>query len=408
MKGLLFLLSTTFSIYNVFGKIFLEDKFTQDSFNSWVQSNWKSENEMGKFVISSGEWNGGDNDVARGMQTSEDAKFYAISKKLSTSFTNEGKTLVVQFAVKNEKKGSSFCGGGYVKLLPSNTDQSKFGGDSPYYIMFGPDLCGYEVSRVHLIFNRNGNNMLKKDEIKLDYNDKNEFTHLYTLIIKPDNTYKVLVDLKERSSGNLGDGNWPAFPLKEIDDPNDFKPSDWEEEAKIIDPSAKKPSDWDENEPQMIKDISATKPSDWNNEDDGEWEAPMIDNPKYKGKWSASMIDNPKYKGVWAAKKISNPSYTGKSYIYKDIGVVGFELWVVNSGSIFSNLIITDSEEEAATLAAKTFTPFIEKEKDAKKALDEKSKPKAEEGHEGHDHEGHDHHHHDDEDEDEEDAKEEL
>ena len=63
---------------------------------------------------------------------------------------------MVQYAVKNEKKGSSFCGGGYIKLLPSSTDLSKFGGDSPYHIMFGPDICGYDVSRVHVIFSKDG------------------------------------------------------------------------------------------------------------------------------------------------------------------------------------------------------------------------------------------------------------
>lgn len=310
------------------------------------------------------------------MRTTEDAKFYSISKRLSEPFSNEGKPLVVQYAVKNEKKGTSFCGGGYIKLLPSTTEQSKFGGDSPYFIMFGPDLCGYDVARVHLIFSKDGENMLKKDDIKLEWNDKNEFTHLYTLIINPDNTYQVLVDNQERAKGNLGDGQWSKFPLKEIDDPEDKKPADWVDEARIVDPNAKKPEDWDENEPKMVKDPAATKPSDWDDAEDGEWEAPMIDNPKYKGKWSAPMIDNPAYKGVWAPKKIPNKEYDGKSYIYKDIGVVGFELWVVNSGSIFSNLIITDSVEEAKALADKTFSPeFIEAEKAAKKTFDEKNKP---------------------------------
>jgi calreticulin len=216
------------------------------------------------------------------MRTTEDAKFYAISKRLPEPFSNEGKPLVVQFAVKHEKKGTSFCGGGYIKLLPSTTDQAKFGGDSPYYIMFGPDLCGYDVARVHLIFSKDGENMLKKDDIKLDWADKNEFTHLYTLIVNPDNTYKVLVDNQERASGNLGDGQWSKFPLKEIDDPSDKKPADWVDDARMVDPSAKKPEDWDEDEPKMVKDPAASKPADWDDAEDGEWEAPMIDNPKYR------------------------------------------------------------------------------------------------------------------------------
>ena len=35
--------------------------------------------------------------------------------------------------------------------------------------MFGPDMCAYDVSRIHLIFNHNGKNLLKNDEIKLEY-----------------------------------------------------------------------------------------------------------------------------------------------------------------------------------------------------------------------------------------------
>ena len=57
--------------------------------------------------------------------------------------------------------------------------------------MFGPDMCSYEVSRIHLIFNKGGENLLKKDEIKLEYDDKNEYTHLYTLHLKPDNSAEV-------------------------------------------------------------------------------------------------------------------------------------------------------------------------------------------------------------------------
>ena len=340
-----------------------------------MPSEWKPASDIGAWDVSSGDWYG-NAEAARGMRTTQDAKFYAISKKLDKPFSNKGKQLVVQFATKNEKKGSSYCAGGYIKLLPTGTDQSKFGGDTPYQLMFGPDLCGYDVSRVHLIFSKDGTNMLKKDDIKLEWNDKNEFTHLYTLVINPDNTYEVLVDMSSRAKGNLGDGQWSLFPTKEVDDSTDKKPADWVDEPKMVDPAAKKPEDWDENEPQMIKDPAATKPEDWDDADDGAWEAPMIDNPKYKGKWTVPMIDNPAYKGVWAPKKVPNPAYVGDSYVLPgEVGVVGFELWVVNSGSIFSQVLITDSLDEAKAVADKTFTPFVEAEKEAKKAFDEKNKP---------------------------------
>lgn len=41
----------------------------------------------------------------------------------------------------------------------------------------------------------------------------------------------------------------------------------------------------------------------------GEWKAPLIPNKEYKGKWRAPLIDNPNYQGKWAARKIPNPDY---------------------------------------------------------------------------------------------------
>ena len=135
------------------------------------------------------------------MQASEDMKFHSISAPLDKKASTTDGTLVVQFTVKHEKKDYAFCGGGYIKLLPGKVDAKAFGGDTPYSIMFGPDLCGYDVSRIHLIFEHNGENLLKEDEIKLDYADKDEFTHLYTLVLEKDGSYEVFLD-QER--GGLG------------------------------------------------------------------------------------------------------------------------------------------------------------------------------------------------------------
>jgi hypothetical protein len=47
---------------------------------------------------------------------------------------------------------------------------------------------------------------------------------------------------------------------------------------------------------------------------DGVWEAPSIDNPLCKdapgcGEWTAPLIPNPAYKGPWRAPLIDNPNY---------------------------------------------------------------------------------------------------
>ena len=48
-----------------------------------------------------------------GIKTSQDARFYALSAGFD-KFSNEGKTLVIQFTVKHEQNID--CGGGYVKV----------------------------------------------------------------------------------------------------------------------------------------------------------------------------------------------------------------------------------------------------------------------------------------------------
>lgn len=67
-----------------------------------------------------------------------------------------------------------------------------------------------------------------------------EFTHLYTLVVNPDNTYEVKIDNKKVESGNLED-DWDFLPPKKIKDPEAKKPEDWDDREKIPDPDDKKP-----------------------------------------------------------------------------------------------------------------------------------------------------------------------
>merc|ERR1712048_572796 len=124
---------------------------------------------------------------------------------------------------------------------------------------------------------------------------------------------------------------------------------------------------------KRIRDPTATQPEEWDEEEDGAWEAPMIDNPNYKGEWKIEKVDNPAYKGEWNPKQLDNPDYVEEVYPFDDIGAVGFELWTVNKGSIFDNILLTDSYEHAKTVAEEVWKPFVEKEKEAKKEWDKKS-----------------------------------
>merc|ERR1712118_430586 len=96
-----------------------------------------------------------------------------------------------------------------------------------------------------------------------------------------------------------------------------------------------------------VKDPEASKPDGWDDEEDGEWEA----------------------------KQLDNPDFVETVYPYDDIGSVGFELWTVNSGSIFDNIFVTDDLDAAWAHADAHWGKISEGEKDAQEAYDKANKP---------------------------------
>ncbi|KAM6120429.1 calmegin isoform 2-T2 [Pterocles gutturalis] len=335
----------------------------------------------------------------RGLVLKSVAKHHAISAMLTKAFIFDNKPLIVQYEV-NFQDGID-CGGAYIKLLSSSDDLNleHFFDKTPYTIMFGPDKCG-EDYKLHFIFRHKNPKTGEYDEkhakrpdvdLKKFYLDKK--THLYTLVLKPDDTFEILIDQSVVSKGSLlEDMVPPVNPPKEIDDPSDKKPEDWDERPKIPDPYAVKPDDWDEDEPskiedpdavkpegwlddepQYVPDPNAEKPKDWDEEMDGEWEAPQIPNPKcetapgcghwvrpmknnpnYKGKWKAPMIDNPNYQGIWSPRKIPNPDYFEDPHPFEmtTVSAIGLELWSMTSDIYFDNFIICSEKEVADRWAA--------------------------------------------------------
>jgi len=339
----------------------------------WIQSSWKkSDGTAGNFKLTNGQWFG-DAEEDVGIQTSTDARFYAYSSKLAKPFSNKGKTLVLQFSVKHEQKID--CGGGYIKLLPTEVDQEDFTGDSPYAIMFGPDICGSSTKRVHVILSYKGKNLLIKKEIPAE---TDQMTHLYTLIVNSDNTYEVRIDNVKKESGSLFE-DWEFTLPKKIKDPSVTKPSDWVDEPMIDDVNDVKPADYD-SVPKEIADPEAEKPEDWDDEADGTWEAPKIANPEYKGEWKPKRVKNPAYRGKWVHPEIDNPEYVEDLEVYSrgDIGAVGFDLWQVKAGTIFDNIVVTDSVNEAEAAAAEVLANK-EGEKAAYEAIEAQTRATQEE-----------------------------
>ncbi|KAF2467558.1 calreticulin precursor [Lindgomyces ingoldianus] len=400
---------------------FLE-QFTDDWESRWKASHAKKDDksteEEWAYV---GTWSVEEPSVFKGMEgdkglvIKDKAAHHAISAKFPKVINNKGKTLVVQYEVKLQN--GLECGGAYMKLLQDNKalHAEEFSNASPYIIMFGPDKCG-ATNKVHFIFRHKNPKTGEYEEKHL----KNppmarivKTTSLYTLIVKPDNSFEIKIDGESIRNGTLLEDFSPSVnPEKEIDDPKDKKPEDWVDEARIPDPEAKKPEDWDEDapfeivdeeakkpedwlddEPTTIPDPEAEKPEDWDDEEDGDWvpptvpnpkcdeasgcgkwEPPMKKNPEYKGKWTAEYIDNPAYKGTWAPRKIKNPDYFEDKTPakFEPMGAIGFEIWTMQNDILFDNIYIGHSIEDAEKLKADTFDLKIV----AEKAEEEATAPK--------------------------------
>ncbi|XP_069055602.1 calnexin [Pleurodeles waltl] len=374
------------------GDVYFAEAFDKGTLDGWILSKAKKEDIDEDIAKYDGKWEVEEMKDSRlpgdkGLVLVTRAKHHAISSKLKKPFVFDSKSLIVQYEV-NFQNGIE-CGGAYVKLLSKTADLNldQFQDKTPYTVMFGPDKCG-EDYKLHFIFRHKNPKTGEYEEkhakrpdadLKAYFSDKK--THLYTLVLNPDNSFEILIDQTTVNRGNLlNDMTPPVNPPKEIEDPEDQKPEDWDERAKIPDPDAVKPDDWDEDapakipddsavkpegwlddEPEYVADPDAEKPEDWDEDMDGEWEAPqianpkceaapgcgawqrpVIDNPNFKGKWKAPMIDNPNYQGVWKPRKIQNPDYFEDLAPFKmtPFSAVGLELWSMTSDIFFDNFII--------------------------------------------------------------------
>ncbi|WCJ36375.1 hypothetical protein M5689_017579 [Euphorbia peplus] len=390
-----------------------DDAILNESFDEAFEGRWiVSENDDYKGVWKHSKSEGHDD---YGLLVAEKARKYAIVKELEKPASLKDGTIVLQFETRFQN--GLECGGAYLKYLrpqEAGWTAKSFDNEAPYSIMFGPDKCG-ATNKVHFILKHKNPKSGEYVEHHLKFPPSvpsDKLTHVYTAILRPDNELRILVDGEEKKKANFlsSDDFEPALiPPQTIPDPDDTKPEDWDERAKIPDPNAVKPDDWDEeapmeivdeeaekpegwldDEPEEIDDPEATKPEDWDDEEDGEWEAPKVDNPKcevapgcgewkrpmkrnpaYKGKWHAPLIDNPNYKGIWKPQQIPNPSYFELHRPdFEPIAAVGIEIWTMQDGILFDNIVIAESEKLAESIRQTTWKPKFDVEKEKQKAED--------------------------------------
>ncbi|GFZ17295.1 calnexin 1 [Actinidia rufa] len=338
--------------------------------------NWETEGK-GRSVWKHAKSEGHDD---YGLLVSEKARKHAIVKELDEPVKLKDETIVLQFETRLQN--GLECGGAYLKYLrpqEAGWTAKGFDNESPYSIMFGPDKCG-GTNKVHFILKHKNPKSGEYVEHHLKYPPSvpsDKLTHVYTAILKPSNELRILIDGEEKKKANLlsSEDFEPALiPAKTIPDPDDKKPEDWDERAKIPDPDAVKPDDWDEDaqmeiedeeavkpegwldvEPEEIDDPEATKPEDWDEEEDGEWESPKIDNPKCEtapgcGDWKRPMKTNPAYKGKCLLLPLASRSGQCKTAI------------------LFDNVLIAGDETVAEVYRETAWKLKFEVEKEKQKA----------------------------------------
>ena len=208
--------------------VILQEQFSQpNALDSWVQGReqggeWK--------VAASTHYASSSDDL--GLLIAKPSQHNALSRKLGQAVNAKEQPLILQYEVKTQK--GLECGGAYIKLLSAGQYDSleALNGSTPYSIMFGPDRCGTS-DKVHLIL-RHRNPLTGEVEEKhlkdAPKSKDSDLTVLYTLVIRPDNTFEIRIDNEQVRKGSLlKDFEPPVNPSEYIDDPSDVKPQDWED-----------------------------------------------------------------------------------------------------------------------------------------------------------------------------------
>lgn len=382
-----------------------------EQFNSTSSERWiiSSDLGLGRWAIQQADQAALHGDL--GLVAMDDAKKYAIYTPWQVATSgDDDEDLVIQYEVKLQN--GLECGGSYIKLVDATGDVQEFDNETPYVIMFGPDKCGEETDKVHLIVkdSEGGEHQLKNPpKTKSD----KFISTLYTLVLNFKNgQFEIRINGDIVRAGNLfnpKDFNIADELVEEfMDDPEDIKPEDWVDEEFIDDLEITKPEDWDQPEfipdmkvekpedwqENMPKQILESKPEDWDDDEDGiwegqmidnpaclhhgcgEWSRPMIKNPAYKGEWVQPKKANPDYKGKWVPKKVINPNFHEQKLAVNPVSGIGIDIWTMNKGIMFDNFYLGHYIGEAESIGNFTFVPKFEEEHVVHEALVEKSREK--------------------------------
>ncbi|PFH34029.1 hypothetical protein BESB_071810 [Besnoitia besnoiti] len=242
-------------------------------------------------------------------------KFHGISTRLPAPVNDTlKKSFVLQYEILQTRPLT--CGGGYLKLLqfPQKQHLREFNHLTDYLVMFGPDVCGRR-NQIHFILKIQNPLTGEWTEHHLQSPPKlqpSPFSTLLTLWIKPDDSFEILVDGVTVRTGSL---------LEDMEPP--LQPP----ETLVVGTAA--------DDDEAASDRRGNKAT------------------------AASSVKNPAYFKLEHAHRL------------RDVNAIGLELWTVEGGTAFDNLLLADSIEAARKVAKATFEVRRVKEQELHRRLEQ-------------------------------------
>ncbi len=293
------------------GTRYFEETFSDgDGWQSrWTQSDWhKEDGKAGQFELRKAKWSNASPEGI-GLATAENERYYMWTAPFLQEWPGSaaGRPLVIQFSVQHEQELD--CGGAYVKLYSSVTADEKspraFTSETPFSVLFGPEICASHLRHVQVSLWPSSSPVmwigLKQPGRTAPYLRcyTDQAVHTYTLEINPaDSTFAVYMDGVRHRWGSMRD--WIEHPERRQERETRPPPANGESDVKA-----------------PARPISLTQEEE----------------------------------RAWAANfDLSFPP----------ISRIGFEFWQSKAGSVFDNIIITDSVEDARSFKMEHFPPPAE------------------------------------------------
>lgn len=307
--------------------------YLKETFDTGTSTHWRVPKKLrpftklGKWAVSTGDCYGSQQKWL-GLTTTQSHRDYL----LYTNFNQPMNTTKSDFVLSYTLRMNPFvdCSGQFVKIMDASSDMTNFSQDLPFAIKFGPDVCGPSFKRTHVVIMYNGKEYETNHPIGVI---KDPFTHSYSLIIRANNTYAVLIDGEVADESTLEERfDIPYLNKRKV---TNLAKSDYQNIN--IDEEEEEDEELLNQGPIMHKEYNKANVNKEENE---------------KKKEIQNDFDNETIPE--ADEKVDYPPFGH----FESLGYLVIDVHQSCCGSLFDNFVVTDNERESLNLLRDNFLQF--------------------------------------------------